>query len=138
LIKEAFMVKARKVEKLIVVTPNEVGILASITDALSSSGINIYHLGAYVKEEKGYFIVVTDNNQKASALLKDMGYEVSASDTLEIEFVNKPGTLAPVAKRLADNGIDIQYIFGTSSDGQKVIGLVTTNDDDKAFELINA
>jgi hypothetical protein len=131
------MTKAKRVEKLIVTTPNEVGTLAHITEAISSAGINILHLGAYVKGDSGYFIIVTSNNKKAAGIMKDMGYEVTTGQTLEIEFDNKPGSLAPVAKKLSDNGIDIEYIFGTSSDGKKVVGLVSTNDDEKTLELIN-
>jgi hypothetical protein len=131
------MVKAKKVEKLTVITPNEVGTLASIAEELASSGVNIFHLGAYVKEDSGYFILVTNDNNKAAALLKNMGYVIERGQTLAIEFDNKPGTLAPLAKKLSDNGIDIEYIFGTSADGKKVTGLVTTSDDDRTLEIIN-
>lgn len=131
------MAKAKIVDELVVITPNEVGTLGRITDGLASSGINIMHLCAYVKDDKGYFMIITSDNEKAASLMKDMGYELKSTQTLEIEFENRPGTLAPVAKRLSDSGVDIDYIFGTSADGKKVLGVMSTSDNDKALELIN-
>lgn len=131
------MTKAKIVDELVVVTPNEVGTLGRITDGLASSGINIMHLCAYVQDDKGYFMVITSDNEKAASLMGDMGYELKSTQALEIEFENKPGSLAPVAKKLGDSGIDIEYIFGTSADGEKVLGIMSTSDNDRALELIN-
>ena len=66
-----------------------------------------------------------------------MEYEVSQVDALEVEFESAPGTLSPVAKKLGDAGIDIMYIYGTTADGTKVVGLMSTNDNQKALNLIN-
>ena len=131
------MAKAKKADELIITTPNEVGTLSHITDALFSSGISILHLSAYARGESAYFMVITDNNEKAAEMIKDMGYKVINKQALIIEFENRPGALAPVAKKLSDNGIDIEYIFATSADGRKVLGIISTNNDDMAFELIN-
>jgi len=132
------MAKAKMVDKLIVTTPNDAGTLAKITGELVASGVNMLHLCAYAEGGKGNFILVTSDNRKAAELMKHMGYEVSEGQTLEIEFENKPGTLSPVAKSLGDNGVDIQYIFGTSADGEKIVGLISTNDDEKALQIINS
>lgn len=131
------MAKAKIVDELVVVTPNEVGTLGEITDGLVSAGIGIIHLCAYVKGGQGHFMVITSDNERAASLMKEMGYEINKTQTIEIEFENKPGTLAPIAKRLGDNGIDIEYIFGTSADGGKVLGIMTTSDNQMALELIN-
>lgn len=131
------MAKAKIVNELVVVTPNEAGTLGEVTDGLISAGINIIHLCAYVKGGQGYFMVITTDNEKAASLMKEMGYEINQAQTLEIEFENKPGSLAPIARKLGDSGIDIEYIFGTSADGEKVLGIMTTSDNQMALELIN-
>ncbi|NQT89819.1 MAG: hypothetical protein HQ558_01020 [Candidatus Omnitrophica bacterium] len=131
------MTKARMVDQLLVSTPNEVGTLGNLTEALLSAGVNILHLCAYAEGDKGSFMIISSDNDKCAEIMKNMGYEVSKSKTMEIEFENKPGTLAPIAKNLAENGIDIQYIFGTSADGNNILGIISTSDNDAALQMIN-
>lgn len=131
------MAKAKIVNELMVTTPNKVGTLGRLTEGLASSGISILHLCAYVKDNKGYFMIITSDNKKAAGIMEEMGYELDQAQALEIEFENKPGTLAPIAARLASNGIDIKCIFGTSADGKKVLGVISTSDNNKALQLIN-
>ena len=54
-----------------------------------------------------------------------------------VEFENKVGTLAPVAKLLGNHDIAIDSVYGTSGDGFKIIGVFSTSDNRKAAELIN-
>ncbi|MBN1405396.1 MAG: hypothetical protein JW946_02630 [Candidatus Omnitrophica bacterium] len=132
------MAKAKIVKQLIVVTPNEVGTLNKISTALSAAGLNISHLCASALTEEARFMIVVADPAKAKRILEGMEYEVVESDALEVEFENAPGTLSPVAKRLGDADIDIKYIYGTTADGSKIIGIISTNDDKKAVALINS
>lgn len=131
------MVKARIVKQLIVTTPNEVGTLDKITTSLSDMGVNILHLCASALGEEARFMIVLNNPKKAIRILEDMEYEVAETDVLEVEFENALGTLSPVAKKLADADIDIKYIYGTTANASNVIGIMSTNDDKKALNLIN-
>ena len=131
------MAKASKVQHLIVTTINEIGTLGNMTEALLAAGINIKHLCAYSEAGKAYFMILTGNNDKATTILKNMGYEVGVRNTLELEFENKAGSLAPLAKKLGENNVDIDYVFATSSGGAKVYAIMSTKDNDMALELIN-
>jgi len=133
------MAKATKAKQIFLVTENEVGTLGKITDVLASKGVNIQALAAYTgKEGKANFHIVTDNNEMAVKAIKERGYEdIKEQDVLVVEFENKAGTLAPIAKKLGDDGVDINAIYGTSADGTKVIGVLSTADDEKALRVIN-
>ena len=132
------MAKAKKVAQLKVKTGNKVGVLSNLTAALKSTGIDIFHLCAYGMDNEAYFMIVLSNPEKAHDALKSAGYEVTQDSVLEVEFESAAGTLEPVAKKIADAGIDILYIYGTTSDGSKVVGVVSTQDNDKALGVINA
>jgi len=131
------MAKAKIVKQLLVTTPNEVGTLNKISTTLVQAGLNLKHLCASTFGEQAVFMVILDNHEKAKELLENFEYEVILKDALEVEFKNQPGTLSLVAQKLADADIDVKYIYGTSSDGETVIGVFSTNDNKKAVNLIN-
>ena len=120
-----------------VTTPNEVGTLNKISTALKMADLNIAHLCASAMGENARFMIVVNDLEIATSILEGMEYEVSQADALEVEFENAAGTLSLVAQKLADAGIDIKYIYGTTGDGPKIIGVLSTNDDQKALNLIN-
>ena len=50
---------------------------------------------------------------------------------------NKVGELQKVAKTIADAGINISYMYGTTSTGKTSTCLFNTSDNRKALKLIN-
>ena len=131
------MAKAKVVKLLIVTTPDEIGTLGKVSTSLSDAGVDISHLCAYGEGGKASFMIIASDPGNATRVLKGIGYEVSQEDALEVEFENAPGTLSPVAKKLGDAGVNIKYIYGTTGDGSKVIGVMSTADNQKALSIIN-
>ncbi len=116
---------------------NETGILGRVTLTLAEASIYIIHMCAYSVKNKGYFQIITRDNKKAKELLKPLAPKIKERDVLVVEFENKVGTLAPVVKLLGSNGIDVDYVYGTSGDGFKIVGVFSTANNQKAAELIN-
>jgi len=131
------MTKAKVAKVLLVTTSNETGTLARISAVLKEEGLNILHLCASAMDDKAHFIIVVDDAGKGFEAIEALGYEISTTEVLEVTFKNEPGTLAPVAQKLAEADIDINYIFGTTSGGGDIVGLISTDDDQKALEVIN-
>jgi hypothetical protein len=52
-------------------------------------------------------------------------------------MANKPGELQKAAKRMADVGIDIEYMYATAGKGKTAIGVFKTSDDQKTIKIIN-
>lgn len=131
------MARAFLAKELHFVTGDETGLLGRVTIAMALQDVYIIHLSCYSFEGKGYFQAVTKDNEKAK---KAIGYFIPAiqeRDVLIVEFENKVGTLAPVAKLLANNRVHIDYCYGTSGDGFKIVGVFSTSDNAKARDLIN-
>ena len=116
---------------------NEAGVLGQITKTLELAEVFIVHLSAYSVGKKGYFQIITRDTAKAKAALKDLAPKAVERDVLVVEFENKVGTLAPVARLLGSNNIDVNYAYGTSGDGFKIVGVFSTNNNKKAAEIIN-
>ena len=54
-----------------------------------------------------------------------------------MEIPNKVGELQKVAKKIADAGIDIYYMYGTVGTGKSSLCVFKTADDNKAIKVIN-
>ena len=116
---------------------NETGLLGRIVLALAEAGVYIIHLSAYTVKDKGYLQMITKDNAAARTAISYFIPHIEERDVLIVEFENKVGTLAPVAKLLGSNGIFIHYVYGTSGDGFKIVGVFSTQDNGKAADLIN-
>ncbi len=131
------MARAFVIKELYFEAQNETGLLGRIISSLAVEGIYIIHLSAYSVGDKGYLQMVTKDNFKARKALAYFIPKIEERDVLIVEFENKVGTLAPVAKILGNHDIFIKYVYGTSGDGFKIVGVFSTTDNEKAAQLIN-
>ena len=131
------MTEVKKGTELWVTTPDETGVLGKLSQTVAATGINIIAMTAYGQENKGYFRLLTTDNAKTRETLKAQGWQVDEKDVLLVEVSNKPSTLAPVAQKIANAGIDINHCYGTSADGNKVLLVFSTKDNEKAFGIIS-
>ncbi|MCM8775248.1 MAG: hypothetical protein NC930_02690 [Candidatus Omnitrophica bacterium] len=131
------MARAFLAKELHVEAQNETGLLGRICSALSLEGVFITHLSAYSVGKKGYLQMIVRDTEKAKKALHYFVSKIEERDALIVEFENKVGTLAPVTKLLGNHGIFIDYVYGTSGDGFKIVGVFSTSDNQKAADLIN-
>lgn len=86
------------------------GALAKATDAIARAGINIegYCAVPSGKEGKGTFRVVTSDPAATRKALETAGFKVQDErDMALIEAEDRPGFLAQVLKRLAENELNV-------------------------------
>ncbi len=131
------MARALVMKELYFEVKNETGLLGRIVSALALQGIYIIHLSAYSAGDKGYLQMITKDNEKAKKAVSYFIPKIEERDVLIVEFENKVGTLAPVAKILGSHSIFINYVYGTSGDGFKIVGVLSTSDNKQAASLIN-
>jgi len=132
------MARAQLAKELFCVASDETGLLGRVTAAMALEGVYIIHLSCYAAEGKGYLQTVVRDPEKAKKAIHYFIPQIEERDVLVVEFENKVGTLAPVAKLLGQNRIHIHYCYGTSGDGFKITGVFSTSDNQKAKDLINA
>ena len=85
-------------------------------------------------------MLVTNNNAKAIEVLKRNSYAaLSELEVILIELDNKPGALETITAKIATEGVDVRYIYGTACSGgcpAKII--LSTTDNKKALALLKS
>ena len=134
------MARATIAKEIHCVAKDETGLLGRTISALALKNIFITHLTATTEGDQGHLrlIVSTNDFPKTKECIACFIPRIEEREVLVVEFENKTGTLAEVAKILGQNGIHVSSVYGTSSDGFKIVGIFTTADNTKARDLINA
>jgi len=125
-----------------VVVINEVGALAKMTSFLVNHGINVEAIAGYsnnVGDQAG-LMFITDNNIAAINELQSNGYsDIKENDVIIVELENSPGALKNISERLAQNGINITYIYCTTCVGGCPAKIVfSTSNNNRAAEILKA
>ena len=131
------MAKATRVKEISFEMSNKVGLLSEVTAAIGGAKANITAICAYGMEGSAYFMLTTNSNAKAKKALAPLGVAIEEKDVIEVEALDKPGELQKVAKKIADAGIDIEYMYATAGSGKKETCIFMTSDNAKAIKVIN-
>lgn len=130
------MFKAEASKQLLVTVDNRVGTLADVTQMISESGINLIALCASAVENKGIFMLVTENNARAKKIMAAQGYDVREEEVVLLAVDNKPGALQKLARKIADAAIDLTLIYGSVEKGGKTSRLVLVSENNKAVLMV--
>ena len=135
MIKRAFQGK-----EICVKVTNEVGVLAKITSFLVNHGINVEAVAGYARTlgQPAELLFVTDDNVSAIDILKKYGFKESKeNDVIVVEVENRPGSLKNISERLAQNDINIEYIYCTTCmHGCPAKIILSTSDNKKALAIM--
>jgi len=128
------MIKNAVLDKEIVITlKNKVGALAEISKLLADHGLNIEGVAGYATDGDAKIMLVVDDTLRAGDALKKKGYSVKESEVVVVDLENKAGALKVVTAKLASEGIDIKYTYGTVCSGSCPARIVlATNNNEKA------
>jgi hypothetical protein len=131
------MAKARKAKEISFTMPNKAGLLSEVSRAIAGAGVNITAICAYAMGDTAYFMLTTASNVKAKKALVPLSVAVEERDVVEVELLNRPGELQKVAKRIANAGIDIEYMYATAGAGKSTTCVFKTADDKNTIKVIN-
>lgn len=122
-------------KELVVSLPNKAGILADISKILADHGINIEGVAGYVQGDDAKIMIVAEDDLRAKEALGRGGYKaIKENEVLVLDLENKPGALKVVMAKLASEGIDIRYAYGTAcSSGCPSRIIVATSANEKAL-----
>ncbi len=129
--------KCERVQQIAMSLENRPGILADLCAHLGDHGIDIRAITAFEAGEMGSVRMVVDKTEKAIGVLEAAGITCVLSECLAIEMPNHPKGFAGIARVLAVAGINIDYIFGSSTkDAATALGIFGVSDIDKALDLV--
>jgi hypothetical protein len=106
------------------------GALADLGEATGGANINIEGMCATTSGGKGEIHILVDDANTAREALQGAGIEASGErDVLVVEVEDRPGTMAEVARKLGDAGVNIEFAYTTFGGVKLVLGV---DDLDKA------
>jgi hypothetical protein len=115
---------------LTVVLDDKPGTLADLGEATGGASINIEGMCATTSGGKGEIHILVDDPEATRGALQGAGLETSGErDVLVIEVEDRPGTMAEVARKLGDAGVNIEFAYTTFGGVRLVLGV---DDLDKA------
>ncbi|HAV64809.1 MAG TPA: amino acid-binding protein [Verrucomicrobiales bacterium] len=124
--------------QLAIFLENRPGMLAKVCDALKEAKINIYAITTSDTVDHTVIRMVVSDPRKALLLFEEHGTLVVEDEVLMVEGDNKPGTLATISHRLADGGVNVEYLYSATHPRVKR-GLVVIRVDNvkKALRVLN-
>jgi hypothetical protein len=106
--------------------PNSPGALAGVCRALADERVNIVALAL---EAGGQLRMVVDNHTRAASALRERHYQVSERSVVLTSIANGPGALAPVLTLAAQAGVNVNYAYASSAEGNATAAIVLGVDD---------
>ena len=123
------------IKQISVFVQNEPGRLLEFTEVLQKAGINMTSLNLADVTDYGIVRVIVDDTEKAAAILKENMYNVIVNELLCVDVSDKPGALHEILDKLADNALNISYMYGFSKGGNASL-VLKVNDLEKAIAAL--
>ncbi|HPS54499.1 MAG TPA: ACT domain-containing protein [Sedimentisphaerales bacterium] len=101
-----------KITQISIFLENRKGRLFEACSLLGSNGINIRALTIAETEDFGVLRIVVDKTDDAVKCLRENNFVANITDVVAVEVSDKPGGLASVLKKLSENNINIEYMYG--------------------------
>jgi len=123
-----------RVTEIYVILENKPSVLGDLCSHLAENGINIDSIGVFHDTAK----IVVSNLNKALKILGKLNYITEQRDVLRIDLENRPGALAELTTKLGDEGINIEYCYGTlGRKGNAISVILDVSNIDRAIEVLN-
>jgi len=101
-----------RIKQISVFLENRQGRLYDVCSLLGANDINIRALTIAETESFGVLRIVVDKSDAAIKLLRDNQFVANFTDVIAIEVPDQPGGLASILKVLAENNVNIEYMYG--------------------------
>ncbi|MFO0956603.1 MAG: ACT domain-containing protein [Isosphaeraceae bacterium] len=116
---------------------NKPGRLAKICSTLASEKINIRALVVMDSSDRSVLRLVTDQVEATRKVFNSLGVESELAEVLTVEMEDRPGSLARVLERLAEEHINVDYAYLSSSPNPgRSLGVFRTANMKKAQQVL--
>ncbi|ORJ57429.1 hypothetical protein [Geothermobacter hydrogeniphilus] len=123
-------------KRITVIAGDRKGLIADLTELLAAGGVNILTINAQCAAGSAYLRLRAEPYDRALALLRDAGYQAVSDQVLVLRIPDRPGNLARVARRLAEQGVDIRGLTMVQRDAGFCVVAVATDDRDTARQVL--
>ena len=132
------MDRINRITRIVVMANNQVGVIADITAVLANAGINLESIDTESSGEQGAVILTTDNSDRALYVLNQAGYKAVGDEVLVLRLRDEPGSLAQIAEKLKQAGVNIQSMHILNRHGGYAMIALTTDDRARTLDAIGS
>jgi len=129
--------KARMAREAIVRVRNRIGALGQVTNCLAEKGVNIEAVIATLEGADAVIRLVTDDHQRTVDALRELRPDVQEARVVVAEVDHKPGLLGQITQKLASESIDLFYLYGTATEGDKCLVIFSSTNNERAVIALN-
>ena len=119
-------------KQLSVFIENRQGRLCEVLGVLKNNNINILSLSLADTTEYGLLRLIVNNPSYAKEKLTESGFSTMLTDVFVIKIEHKAGSLQQLLDKLSDAGINVEYMYGLSIDGEKAYVVLKASDGELA------
>jgi len=125
------------VQEITAYLENKPGRLAKICSALAQEKVDIQAITVMEAEGPSVLRLIVTNLETTKKVLTSLGTEYRLSEVLAVQLENRTGGLARVLEKLADEHINIDYAYASTTSTQgKALGIFHTNNTKRALQVL--
>jgi hypothetical protein len=117
---------------------NKPGRLAKICSALAQEKVDICAITVMEAEGPSVLRFVTTDLETTKQVLTSLGTEYKITEVLAVQIENRTGSLARVLERLAEEHINIDYAYASTTSAQgRALGIFHTSNLKRALQILS-
>ncbi len=123
-------------KQLSVFIENRQGRLGEVLNVLKNNNVNILSLSLADTTEYGLLRLIVNNPELGKAKLAEEGFSTLLSDVLVIRIQHVSGSLQELIVKLSENDINVEYMYGLSTDGEQAFVVLKASCVEKAKQVL--
>ena len=125
------------IEQISIFIENRKNALAEFTNVLATHNINMRAMSLADTSDFGIARIIVDDAASVKGALERSHYIVKVTSVIAIEIPDEAGSLNKILKLLADNGRNVEYMYGfTGRQTNAAFMVIRTTDVQKTEEIL--
>jgi len=125
------------IQQVSIFLENKPETLSELTDVLAKNNINMRALSLADASDFGIARIIVDNPDEVEEVLKANDYIVKSTKVIAIEIPDESGSLNKILKLLAENGRNLEYMYGfTGKKTNTACMIIRCTDNDATVEIL--
>ena len=124
-------------KQLTVFIENRTGRLCEVLNVLKENNVNILSLSLADTTEFGLLRLIVSDPQLGKEKLTENGFSSLLSDVSIIKIAHKAGSLQELLRSVDQKGVNIEYMYGLSIDGEDAYVVLKAGDMNKVDAILS-
>ncbi|MCR5698598.1 MAG: amino acid-binding protein [Treponemataceae bacterium] len=100
------------VNQISIFIENRKNALSELTNVIAEHKISLHSISIADTNDFGIARIIVDNSMQVQATLERSHYIVKTTPVIAVEIPDEPGSLNKILKVMAENGCNVEYMYG--------------------------